>query len=108
MDNMMCTPALGISEDELCRVKEALVDVAEALKDAVYAIAESIKKLADRLCIIIRRLFEKALGCFVNKRVVYLAFHAKKERVRKKNRKRIAKELLQLVPSYCEMDDHNE
>ena len=59
--------------------------------DAVTAVVETMMPTIKTLCETINRLWDAILHTYPNKRVVYLAFHGKKERTRKKNRARIVK-----------------
>ena len=75
-------PEVNIPEEDLQRMKEALDAVAEQIKVVVDAISG---------------WWDSILKCFGNKRVVHLAFHAKKKRTRKKNRNRLLKEFLRIM-----------
>lgn len=84
-------------EEDLQRMKEALDAVAELIKVVADAIVQVFKKIADNLCKTFSDWWDSILKCFGNKRVVHLAFHAKKKRTRKKNRNRLLKEFLRIM-----------
>ena len=63
----------------------------------VTEVAKQVKQIADNLCKTFSGWWDSILKCFGNKRVVHLAFHAKKKRTRKKNRNRLLKEFLRIM-----------
>lgn len=76
--------------------EEALAKFAELIRPVISEIADVltpiIKKIAEMLPPIIETIvdvMEQIIELYPNKRVVHLAKHAKKERVRKKNINRI-------------------
>ena len=74
------TPA----EQQLQKMIDALVPVIQGIIDAIVPLIEP--------CIYtINRTWDEILKSYPDKRVVWLAFHHPKARVRKKNRNRIAK-----------------
>lgn len=74
------TPA----EQQLQQMIDAFVPIAQSIIDAIVPL---IKPCIDE----ITGLWDQILKSYPDKRVVWLAFHHPKERVRKKNRNRIAK-----------------
>ena len=69
--------------------QEKLEDFCKAIIEMVNKIIEVMQPLFD--------LFKKfiiLISNYPNKRVVYLALYAKKERIRKKNRNRIINDIL--------------
>ena len=70
------------AQEQIQRMIDALVPVVQRMIDALVPF---IPPILDE----ITNLWEAMLRSYPNKRVVWLAFHHKKERVRKKNRKRI-------------------
>lgn len=60
-------------------------------------------KVAEVLAEIICDLV-KMIACYENKRVIYLAMHAKKWRTRKKNRNRLAKYVLKQIERTGKID----
>lgn len=82
-------PEVNIPEEDLQRMKEALDVVADA-------IVQVVKQITDNLCKTFSGWWDSILKCFGNKRVVHLAFHAKKKRTRK-NRNRLLKEFLRIM-----------
>lgn len=85
------------------RLLDELVPICQRLIDALApAIDQTLKKLSV--------LWDDILKSYPDKRIVWLAFHHKKERVRKKNRHRIIKwiERMERQNGRCEMDqDHD-
>lgn len=90
-------PEVNIPEEDLQRMKEALDVVAEQIKVVVDAVVQVVKQITDNLCKTFSGWWDSILKCFENKRVVHLAFHAKKKRTRKKNRNRLLKEFLRIM-----------
>ena len=90
-------PEVNIPEEDLQRMKEALDAVAESIKVVADAVMQVVKQITDNLCKTFSGWWDSILKCFGNKRVVHLAFHAKKKRTRKKNRNRLLKEFLRMV-----------
>ena len=80
-----CRPIIPASE-QLDKAIEALKEMSKRI---VEALNPTITKLIDTLTPILNEMYE-AIKAYPNKRVVYLATHGK-ERVRKKNIKRIMK-----------------
>ena len=70
---------------------QRFVKAFQPVVNAVSAVVEVMIPTIKNLCKTINRLWDAVLHTYPNKRVVYLAFHGKKERTRKKNRARIAK-----------------
>ncbi len=64
--------------------KERITEVAKTVEMTVSALFEAAKQAVE--------LYNKIISSCPNKRVVYLALHSKKERVRKKNVRRILKD----------------
>lgn len=71
-------------EARLCAVKQAIEPILESILQVLVPI---VKQVITE----IERLWEAVLHTYPNKRVVWLATHHPKERVRKKNRNRIFK-----------------
>lgn len=90
-------PEVNIPEEDLQRMKEALDAVAEQIKVVFDAAVQVLKQIADNLCKTFSGWWDSILKYFGNKRVVHLAFHAKKKRTRKKNRNRLLKEFLRIM-----------
>lgn len=80
------TPA----EQQLQQMIDALVPVVKCLIDAIVPL---IEPCIDE----INRTWDEVLKSYPDKRVVWLAFHHPKARVRKKNRNRIAKYIAKAV-----------
>ena len=81
------------AQEQIQRMIDALVPVVQRMIDALVPV---VQRMIDALVPFIppildeiTNLWEAMLRSYPNKRVVWLAFHHKKERVRKKNRKRI-------------------
>lgn len=70
-------------------------DIAEAFK-AVGDLADTLTKTLGALWQLVKRTYEM-YARYPNKRVKHLALYAKKKRTRKKNMRRIARELLKEV-----------
>lgn len=69
--------------------KQQLEDFCKAIIEAAKKVIELIRPLIDW----VQKLVIHILN-YPNKRMVYLALHAKKERVRQKNRNRIINDIL--------------
>ena len=77
-------------EEQLQQVIDALAPVIQSIIDALVPLVEAyIDKAAE--------LWDEVLKAYPDKRVVHLAFYSKSERVRKKNRKRIAQYITKAV-----------
>jgi len=71
-------------------------EMQKRLEDFCKAVSEMVKKMIEAIRPLID-LFKKFviyISNYPNKRMVYLALYAKKERVRQKNRNRIINDLL--------------
>lgn len=71
-------------EQQIQQILDAFAPVAQGIIDAIVPL---IEPCIDE----ITRLWDEVLKSYPDKRVVWLAFHHKKAKVRKKNRHRIAK-----------------
>lgn len=64
-------------------------------------IIDEVKHLFIKIAKVVRTLYsdllDSILKCYDDKRIVHLAFFSKKKRVRKKNRKRLIKQLLKYL-----------
>ena len=80
------TPA----EQQLQQIIDAFVPVVQGIIDAIVPL---IEPCIDE----ITRLWDETLKSYPDNRVVWLAFHHPKARVRKKNRNRIAKYIAKAV-----------
>lgn len=69
--------------------KQQLTEAAKTIENVVYRLFEFAKQ-AVKVC-------EKTISLYPNKRVVHLAKHSKKERVRKKNIHRIIKDVQRYI-----------
>ena len=90
-------------EESLENIKQALIQMLQPILDACYRI---LQKLVDtftpqtqQAIKEISRINDSVLKSYPDKRIVWLALHHKKERIRKKNRKRILKWLERNVKS---------
>ena len=94
-----CTPD---QEEELrlaieaygCAVREfaeLLTPIIEAAAQMLRPIVEIVKQIIPPVCDLVVDTMEQIIELYPNKKVVHLAKHAKKERVRKKNINRIKK-----------------
>lgn len=73
--------------------QEQIVAVFEEFKKGVDAIVEAVNRLAEA----IKTAWNAMISTYANKRVQYLALHAKKHRVRKKNLHRMHKDFIRLL-----------
>ena len=74
--------------------RESMQKIAEILRPAIEVAAGALKAIVDVINLVAPICFDfaaKTLELYPNKRVVHLAKHAKKRRVRKKNLNRITK-----------------
>lgn len=69
--------------------KQQLVDAVEKIKGIVSDMLSATLSAIQRIC----KAFNEFLDSYPNKRVVRLAVHARKKRVRKKNVNRIRKDI---------------
>lgn len=72
------------SEQQLQQIIDALVPVVQSIIDAIVPVIEHYSNE-------ITRMWDAILKAYPDNRVVWLAFHHKKAKVRKKNRKRIVR-----------------
>lgn len=72
---------------------QACETAVKAFIDATVAAASAFAKLFSRAC----EEFSKLISKIISPRVVFLAAHAKKNRVRKKNAQRILKAIQKLM-----------
>ncbi len=100
--NAECCPyivdayAEGTSE-ELQKLFEDLTDkktkdfkeAAEAIQRLAQAMTEALTPVLDMVMESMRKWCDKVLHCYPNKKVLHLAIHHPKERVKKKNMRRI-------------------
>ena len=63
----------------------------EAIQHLAQSVSEVLMPILDSAIKIMKTIWDAVLHTYPNKRVVYLAMHHPKERVRKKNRNRIIK-----------------
>lgn len=70
----------ALTDEEKERITEAVKTVEMTISDLFEAVKQAVE------------LYNKIISSYSNKRVVYLALHSKKERVRKKNVRRILKD----------------
>lgn len=86
-DGIPCTgnvAAIKPPEQQVQQIIDALVPVVQGIIDALVPL---LKPCIDGLT----RLWDEILKSYPDRRVVWLAFHHKRAKVRKKNRKRIAR-----------------
>ena len=81
---------IASEEQQLQQMIEACVPIVRSIIDAVVPL---IEPAIDAL----NRLWDEVLKSYPDKRVVWLAFHHPKAKVRKKNRNRIAKYIKKVV-----------
>ena len=78
-------------------VKESLEKIMQAIRKLLEAVKQAIQLIID-VCIEMCRKVVAAIAKFGNiGRVLHLSLYARKSRTRKKNRKRLTKELLRLM-----------
>lgn len=74
-------------------------ELAESIEQAVEVVKQvcvAIKRVWNQICKTFHALWESTLAAISgNRRVAHLAFRAKKERTRKKNRKRLLRTVIQ-------------
>ena len=70
----------ALTDEEKERITEAVKTVEMTVSD----LFEAVKQVVE--------LYNKIISSYPNKRVVYLALHSKKKRVRRKNTRRILKD----------------
>lgn len=75
---------------------EAIEQAVDAIVEVVKQVCEAIKRVWNQICKTFHALWESTLTAISgNRRVAHLAFHAKKERARKKNLKRLWRIVIQ-------------
>ena len=77
-------------EQQLQQIIDAFVPVVQSIIDAIVPIIEHGVE-------VITQFWDEILKSYPDKRIVWLAFHHPKARVRKKNRNRIAKYMVKAV-----------
>ncbi len=70
---------------------ERLYNVLQEIARIYQSIEEALTPIIENVINTVNRVWEAILHTYPNKRVVWLAMHHPKERVRKKNRNRIIK-----------------
>lgn len=80
-----CKPIVPLSE-QIAKVTETFNSMSERIREQIIP---TIRKIIETVAPVLNTIIE-ALKTYPNKRIVYLATHGK-ERVRKKNLKRIMK-----------------
>lgn len=78
-------------EDLMGNKSEDFQKAVEALQRLAQSIAEVLIPVLNSAIEAMKKIWDAVLHTYPNKRVVHLAMHHPKERVRKKNRKRIIK-----------------
>lgn len=90
------TEALENSTFMTPELAEAIEQAVDALVEVVKKVCEAIKRAWNQICKTFHALWESTLVAISgNRRVAHLAFHAKKERTRKKNLKRLWRIVIQ-------------
>lgn len=77
------TAEIKSAEQQIQELQQYLEPVVHAFEALMHEIKQSVSAIVD--------LWDSILKAYPDKRVVWLAFHHKKERIRKKNRNRIIK-----------------
>lgn len=78
-------------EDLTGKKSEDFQKAVEAIQRLAQSIAEELIPVLNSVIEAMKKIWDAVLHTYPNKRVVYLAMHHPKERVRKKNRNRIIK-----------------
>lgn len=91
-----CAPFDGKTYDH-GTADEQLRQLAENLEPLIQFFVESLPLIIESVIANVTCYWDEILKSHPNKRIVHLAFHHKKERVRKKNRGRIAKDISKWV-----------
>lgn len=75
---------------------DSLVEIPKQVEDFCKAVSEMVKKIIEAMRPLIDWLKKLAIRIsnYPNRKVVYLALYAKKERVRQKNRNRIFNDIM--------------
>ena len=90
------TEALENSTLMTPELAEAIEQVFDAIVEVVKQVCEAIKRVWKQICKTFHALWESPITAISgNRRVAHLAFHAKKERTRKKNLKRLWRIVIQ-------------
>jgi len=76
---------------------QALSEALEKAVEVIKAVWEAVKELVAELVKRLSRFWDWLISQYSNPRIVRLAFHSKKKRVRKKNRKRMYAEFRKAV-----------
>lgn len=89
----------NLTEAQFARIQKAIEIAADLAAELIVKIVAEITKALQKICEAIFPILAKATevalkSAYPNRRVVWLAFHHKRERTRKKNRKRIMRYLL--------------
>lgn len=97
------------AEEQLKKLREAFLPVVQTIIDQLVPVIieafDSITRIFSKIHDGLKQLCDDItlLESYSDKRIVWLALHHKKAKVRKKNTKRILKELLKAV----KRDDHD-
>ena len=76
---------------EIKPTEQQIQQMIDDLVPVVQSIIDAIAQALERCVAEINRIWDAVLKSYPDKRVVWLAFHHKKAKVRKKNRKRIVR-----------------
>lgn len=85
---------------EIAEIKPTEQQIQQMIDDlvpVVQSIIDAIAPALERCVAEINRILDAVLKSYPDKRVVWLAFHHKKAKVRKKNRKRIVRYIYKVV-----------
>lgn len=77
--------------DEIKPPEQQLQEAIDAFVPVIQRVFDTIAPAVEQCTRVITQLWDALLKSYPDKRIVHLAFHHKKEKVRKKNRKRIVK-----------------
>lgn len=92
--------------------QETIDRLMEAVKILVDEVTRIMRNLAEQLAVDLKPVidawvaeFNNYCSCYPNKKVVFLAFHAKKARVRNKNHNRLMNDFLKYLQEGCDEDE---
>lgn len=90
------SPNCALAEEQMERIQKAIEITAEVITEVAEIIAKALQRICEVILPVITEVvgkigqyYEAVLRTYPNRRVVWLAFHHKRKRVRKKNKARI-------------------
>lgn len=78
-----------MKNENIIATKQEMENIEKAFQEVCKAIVDALMPTIQKCVDIIKQVYEAIMNTYPNRRVVHLALYHPKERIRKKNRKRI-------------------